>query len=214
MDEDLAIINSNTRTEKIKNFFLKNKKKIIIFFITIIVFFIGYFSYTEFKDRQKIKIANLFNSIIIDYSGDNKDLTTKGLIRIIKEKDPTYSPLSLYFIIDNQLIKDKTEINNLFDILIDKTSLEIEIKNLVIYKKALLNADTINENEILKILKPLINSESVWKSHALYLLAEYFYFKDEKQKSKEFFNQILEINNSNPEIRQKTQKRLNRDFSD
>ena len=214
MDEDLAIINSNTRTEKIKNFFLKNKKKIIIFFITIIVFFIGYFSYTEFKDRQKIKIANLFNSIIIDYSGDNKDLTTKGLIRIIKEKDPTYSPLSLYFIIDNQLIKDKTEINNLFDILIDKTSLEIEIKNLVIYKKALLNADTINENEILKILKPLINSESVWKSHALYLLAEYFYFKDEKQKSKEFFNQILVINNSNPEIRQKTQKRLNRDFSD
>ena len=28
MDEDLAIINSNTRTEKFKNFFVDNKKKI------------------------------------------------------------------------------------------------------------------------------------------------------------------------------------------
>ena len=63
-------------------------------------------------------------------------------------------------------------------------------------------------------MNPLINSKSVWKSHALYLLAEYFYFKDEKQKSKEFFNQILNTENANLDIVKETQKRLNRDLSE
>ena len=63
-----------------------------------------------------------------------------------------------------------------------------EIKNLIIFKKALFNSDCVSENELLKILNPVINSESIWKSHSLYLLAEFFYSKNEKQKSKEFFN--------------------------
>ena len=102
----------------------------------------------------------------------------------------------------------------MFDILIEKTSLETEIKNLIIYKKGLFNADTINENELLEILNPLINSKSVWKSHALYLLAEYFYSKNEKQKSKEFFDQILNVENANSDIVKEAQKRLNRDLSE
>ena len=214
MEEDLVAINLSTRNEKIKNFFFDNKKKIIFFLATIILILIGYFSYNEFKNRQKISISNLFNSIIIDYSENNKDLTTDSLIKIVNKKDPTYSPLSLYFIIDNRLIIDNEKINDLFDVLINNTSLEIEIKNLVIYKKGLFNADIKSENELLEILKPLINSGSVWKSHALYLLAEYFYFKNEKQKSKEFFNQIINLENVNSEISQKTKKRLSRDFSD
>ena len=136
------------------------------------------------------------------------------MIEIINQKDATYSPLSLYFIIDNNLMSDRKEINNLFNILINKTSLENEIKNLIIYKKALFNADFIEENDLLDILHPLVNSKSVWKSHALYLLGEYFYFKKEKQKSKEFFQKILEIKNANQDIIREAQKRLNRDLSD
>ena len=112
------------------------------------------------------------------------------------------------------MIDNKDEINNLFDILINKTSLETEIKNLIIYKKALYNADFSTESELLDILNSLINSESVWKSHALYLLAEYFYSKNEKQKSKEFFNQIISIENANQDIVKEAQKRLNRDLSE
>tara|TARA_B100002051_G_scaffold220400_1_gene214144 strand:+ start:722 stop:1132 length:411 start_codon:yes stop_codon:yes gene_type:complete len=133
---------------------------------------------------------------------------------VIEDKDSTYSPLALYYLIDNNLIDNKDEINNLFDILINKTSLETEIKNLIIYKKALYNADFSTESELLDILNSLINSESVWKSHALYLLAEYFYSKNEKQKSKEFFNQILSIENANQDIIKEAQKRLNRDLSE
>ena len=105
---------------------------------------------------------------------------------------------------------------NLFQIIINDTSLDKEIKNLVIYKKALFYAAEIddNENGLLDILNPLIKSESIWKSHALFLMAEFFYSKNEMQKSKEFFNQILNLENANQEIRLEAKKRLNRDLSE
>ena len=112
------------------------------------------------------------------------------------------------------MISNDSEINSYFDILIDEISLDKEIKNLVIYKKDLFNADQAQESELLNMLNPLIKSESVWKSHALYLMAEYFYSKDQKQKSKEFFNQIVSLENSNSDIKLQAEKRLNRDLSD
>jgi len=214
MDEDISIINTNTRNEKIKNFFVSNKKRIIVFASLIILVLLVYFVFEEYKSNQKVKISNLYNSIIIDHSDANKDKTLNSLIDVINKKDNTYSPLSLYFILDNQLSNDKNKINELFDILINEVSLEKEIKNLIIYKKALYNADSISENELLNILNPLINSESIWKSHALYLIAEYFYSKNEKQKSIEFFNQIVNSENSNQDLVKESKKRLNRDLSD
>ena len=214
MDEDISIINSNTRKEKIKNFFVNNQKKILIFLITIVLLLITFFGYGEFKDYQREKVSNLFYSTIIDYNDNNKEKTTDKLKQIIKLKDATYSPLSLYFILDNNLIPNPSEINTLFDTLINKTSLDKEIKNLIIYKKGLYNADQVSENELLEILNPIIRSESVWSSHALYLLAEYFYSKDQKLKSKDFFNQIINSKKSNPSIVTESQKRLNRDLSD
>jgi len=214
MDEDISIINTNTRNEKIKNFFIQNKKKIIAGLVVITILLISYFAFGEYQDSKKIKISNSFNSITLNYSESNKEKTAKDLIQLVNEKNSTYSPLSLYFIIDNELINQKNTINELFDIIIDETPLDKEIKNLNIYKKALYNADDSNENDLLNILNPLIKSESVWKSHALYLMAEFFYSKNEKQKSKEFFNQILNLENANQEIQLEAQKRLNRDLSE
>tara|TARA_B100000900_G_scaffold389176_1_gene381865 strand:+ start:415 stop:1059 length:645 start_codon:yes stop_codon:yes gene_type:complete len=214
MDEDISIIDAKTRNEKIKNFFVQNKKKIFSLILIIIILLISYFAIGEYNNNKMKKISDSYNSIIIDYSEYNKEKTAKGLIQIVNEKNPTYSPLSLYFIIDNELISDREKINELFDVVIDKTSLDKEIRNLNIYKKALYNADDSNENELLNILNPLINSESVWKSHSLYLMAEFFYFKNEMQKSKEFFNQIMNLENANQEIKLESQKRLSRDLSD
>ena len=98
--------------------------------------------------------------------------------------------------------------------LIKDTSLDTEINNLIIYKKALYNADNVQENDLLNMLNPLINSKSVWKSHSLYLMAEYFYANNQKQKAKEFFNQIISLENSNTDIRLQAEKRLNRDLSE
>ena len=214
MDEDISIINTNTRNEKIKNFFIQNKKKIISGLIFIIILLISYFAFGEYQDSKKIKISDTFNSITINYSKNNKEKTAKDLIKLVNKKNSTYSPLSLYFIIDNDLINEKNTINNLFDVIINDTSLDKEIKNLNIYKKALFNANDSSESDLLKILNPLIRSESVWKSHALYLMAEFFYSKNEMQKSKEFFTQIVILENANKEIKLEAQKRLNRDLSD
>ena len=214
MDEEVSIINTNTRNEKIKNFLLQSKNKLITIVLAIIIILIGVYSFDKYKTNKKKEISNKFNLTTLKYSKNTKDITVKKLVEIINELDPTYSPLSLYFIIDNKLIADQNEINAYFNILIKKTSLDNEIKNLIIYKKALSNADQAKESDLLSILSPLINSESVWKSHALYLMAEYFYAKDQKQKSKEFFNQIVSLENPNSDIRLYAEKRLNRDLSE
>ena len=214
MEEDISIINSNTRNEKIRNFFINNKNKIILTVIVLIIILIGAYGFDNYKTNKKKEISNKFSSITLAYSENTKDLTIQKLVEIINEQDPTYSPLSLYFIIDNKLVSSQNEINGYFDILIEKTSLDKEMRNLIIYKKALFNADQAQESDLLNILNPLINSESVWKSHALYLMAEYFYSKDQKQKSKEFFNQIISLENSNSDIKLQAEKRLNRDLSE
>ena len=214
MDEETAIINSNTRNEKIKNFFVNNGKLLISILLIILMMILGYFVFSEYIKNKKIKISDQYNSIITEYSDDNKKKIKNSLVDLIYKNDPTYSPLSLYFIIDNQLITERSKINKLFDNIIDNTSLEKEIRNLIIYKKALFNADESQENELLEILKPILNSESVWKSQALYLIAEYFYSKEEKQKSKEFFEQILLLENVSQDLKIEAQKRLNRDLSE
>ena len=214
MEEDISIINSNTRQEKVRNFFVNNKNKIISTIVILVIILVGAYSFDSYKTNKKKEISNKFNSTTLSHSDNIKELTIQNLVEIINEQDPTYSPLSLYFIIDNKLISNQSEINSYFDILIEKTSLDEEIKNLVIYKKALFNADQAQESDLLNILNPLINSKSVWKSHALYLMAEYFYSKDQKQKSKEFFNQIANLEDANPDIKLQAQKRLNRDLSD
>jgi predicted negative regulator of RcsB-dependent stress response len=214
MDEEITIIDSNARNERIKNFFINNKKKLILTVSIILVIIIGYLSFEKSKERNKIKLANQYNLALIDLSPDNKQKTIDEMVEVVKSNDATYSPLALYYLIDNNLLENNDEINILFNELIEKTNLDNEIKNLIIYKKALFNSDFVSENELLKILNPVINSESIWKSQALYLLAEFFYSKDEKQKAKEIFNQILVLSNANSTIKTESQKRLNRDLGE
>ena len=214
MDEDISIINANTRQEKIKNFFIKNKKSLITILSLIIIVIFAYFAFGELQDRKIKSLAEKYNSISLNFNSSNKMDFKKDLVEIINEKNTTYSPLALYFILDNDIQSSNEEINKFFDIIIKEVNLDKEIKNLIIYKKGLFNANIETENNLLKILNPIINSESVWKSHALYLLAEYFFDKNQKQKAREFYNQIIGYNKSNENILVETRKRLNRDFSE
>jgi len=214
MDEEISIIDSNTRNEKVKNFFINNKKNLVVGTSIFLILVIGYFSFDTFKKKEKLNLATKFNLTTINFETEDSEKIIKDLTNIIKENDVTYSPLALYFLIDNNLVNGLEEINILFDELINKTNLEKEIKNLNIYKKALFNSSFVSENELLQILNPIINSESIWKSHSLYLVAEYFYTKGEKQKAKEFFNKILALPKANNEIKLASKKRLNRDLSE
>ena len=214
MDEEIQIINTNTRIEKIKNFFISKRKTIITTTLVIILLLISFFGYLEFKERKKAQLANKFNLIVTKFESNQKANVENELIAIIEEKDKTYSPLAFYFLLDNNLINSNEKINNFFDLLINDIKLEKEIKNLTIYKKALFNSDFVEENELLNILNPVIRSESIWKPQALYLMAEFYLAKNQKQKSKDFFNQITSLDNISPKIKLEVQRRLRSEFSE
>ena len=214
MNQEIELINKNTRNEKIKNFFKNNYKKIITFFTLVLIGIIGFFALEYFEKKKNLQLSNKYNKAITSYKLGQKDLVLKEFEYIINKKNKTYSPLSLFFLIDNNLETSKEKINNYFDKIINEVDLEGEIKNLTIYKKALFISDFANEDELINTLNPIINSESIWKSHSLYLIAEYFFSKGEKQKAKEFFEKILKTSNANHKIKLEAQKRLKRDLSD
>ena len=213
MSEDIEIINQNTRIEQLKIFFANNYKKLIGLLVLILLILFSYFGFQEYKKRQKIKIAGIYNQITLKEITIENTNDVEKLIEIIKKKDPIYSALSLYFIIENDLVNDEKQINNLFDFVI-KSQKEKEIKNLIIYKKAMYNADIISENDLLDILNPILKSESVWKSHALLLMADYFENSNNLIKSKNFLEEIVNSELVNNEIRLEAERRLKRKFGD
>ena len=213
MDEEIEIINTNTRIEKIKNFLISKRKQLISLLLLFVLILVTFFGYQEFDSRNKKQLAEKFNNLVINFENGQKDVSN-NLVEIINAKDKTYSPLAFFFMLDNNLISSNEEINSYFDFLINEIALEKEIKNLTIYKKGLFNSDFTEENELLNILNPLIKSESMWKPQALYLMAEYYLSKNQKQKSKEFFNQILDIENISPKIKLEVQRRLRSNFSE
>ena len=213
MDEDIAIINQNTRVSIIKNFFKKNFKKIITTIILILIILFSYFFYDELKERKKNKLAQTYNSIIFNTDKFSQNDIKVKMIEIVNAKVDTYSTLALYYLIDNEIINDNNEISLLFDKVISINK-DFELKNLIIFKKALYFSDKYTENQILEILNPVINSESVWKQHGLLLMGEFYFHKKQFNKSKEFFKKIIELKKVNPKIKNDVVRRLNRDFSE
>ena len=208
MDQELDLISKNTRNEKIVNFFKKNYKIFLLLFSLLLVSIVIFFGLKYLEEDKNLKLSNRYNSIVASYESGNKDSAILELKKIIEEKNKTYSPLSFFFLLDNDLVTSVEEANKYFDKIINEIQLDKEIKNLIIYKKALYNADTISEDKIILILNPIIDSKSIWKSHSLYLLGEYFLSKNKNQKAKEFFEKILITENVNEQIALEAQKKL------
>ena len=212
MDEDLTIVNQNTRNESITSFLKKNLKKIILILFSLIIFLIFLFIYQELKERKKNRLAEKYNNIIFDKNISGKSETKDKMIEIVNAKDQTYSTLALYYIIDNKLLDNQIKINEFFDTIISVS--KNENKFLIVYKKALYNSDKISDNEVLAILQPVINSDSIWKQHALLLMADIYFQIKQFNKSRDFLNKILDLESSNKNLKQEVEKRLNRDFSE
>ena len=213
-EQDFNLINNATKIEKFKNFIFNNLKKLIAVIILILILIFSYFLLLDMKQKKIKKISENYNNLTLNFNESNEKQTNEGLTKIIYKKDKAYSPLALYFLIDNNIEKDAAIINKHFDFIINELGLDENLINLNIYKKALFNGDTADENFLLQILDPLIKNDTIWKSHALYLLGEYFYAKNDKIKAKEFFQNIITDTKSNKEIKLEAQKRLQRDLSD
>ena len=213
MDEDIAIVNQNTRVSLIKDFFKKNSKKIIISLSIIFIALLIFFVFDELKKRKKEKLAQLYNGIIFNTNQYNQNDIKNKMIKIVNEKVDTYSALALYYLIDNKLVDDQNKISEFFDQVISISD-DKELKNLIIFKKALYFSDKYTEIKLLEILNPLINSDSIWKQHGLLLMGDFYYQKKQFNKSKEFFEKITELSNINPKIKTDVERRLNRDFNE
>ena len=127
---------------------------------------------------------------------------------IIFANDGTYSVLSLFLILNENLIVDQEELSNLFDHVLENNKFEKEIKNLIIFKKALFQSNFVSELELLEAVKPLINTDTIWKPHALLLLGDFFASKKEYVKAKEFYMQILSLQNLHKELYNQARSQL------
>ena len=83
-----------------------------------------------------------------------------------------------------------------------------EIENLIIYKKALFETSFVDESKLLVSLNPLLNSDSLWKPHALMLLGDYYFSKKQNIKAKEFYLEVMKLKNLNQELYNKTRNQL------
>ena len=141
---------------------------------------------------------------------ENGDINkVKNILKtIIFANDSTYSTLSLFLILNENLIADQEELSNLFDHVLENNKFEKEIKNLIIFKKALFQSNFVSELEFLEAVKPLIHTDTIWKPHALLLLGDFFASKKEYVKAKEFYMQILSLKNLHKELYNQARSQL------
>jgi len=213
MDEEISIITQKTRNENIKNFIKKNFKKLLSIISLFLIIFIFFIIYESLKKNKRYTLAKKYNDIIVNNKNYSSSYIIENLKFIIDKKDKVYSPLALYYLLDNNYINSQNDINLLFDKIISIKQSD-EKRHLIIFKKALSNLDNFTENQMLEILNPVINSNTVWKAHGLLLMAEFYLDKKELIKSKEFFTKVSEIENLNLGIKQDVQKKLSREFSE
>ena len=183
------------KKSKLKRFYESNKILIyssISIFIILSLFLVFYLN---FKEKKYITLSDNYVKARVYIENNNKVEATEILKKIIHSNDPTYSSLALFVIVEQNLIDNQTEISNLFDHLIENNNFEREVKNLLIYKKALFSSDFVEESDLLNGLKPLLGKESVWKAHAFLLIGDYYVSKKEYLKAREFYSQVLTIKN-------------------
>jgi len=197
-----------TKKSKLKKFYESNKIFIFSSVLILIILFGSLSFYLENQNKKKILLSENYikAKIYIERGNINEALNT--LKTVIFANDPTYSTLSFFLILNQNLISDHNEISALYDHLLENNKLEKELRNLLIYKKALFTSNFASETKLLETIKPLINTDTLWKPHALLLLGDYFMSKGEKIKATEFYQKILSINNLHKDLYDQAKSQL------
>ena len=189
-----------TKKSKLKKFYEVNKILIFSVILILIIAIASVSFYSETKEKKKILLSDNYLAAKVYLENGDRNKVKNILKTIIFANDSTYSTLSLFLILNENLIVDQGELSNLFDHVLENNKFEKEVKNLIIFKKALFQSNFVSELELLDTVKPLISTETVWKPHALLLLGDYFASKKEYLKAKEFYVQILSLKNLHNEL--------------
>ena len=189
-----------TKKSKLRKFYEINKILIFSVILILVIAIASISFYSETKEKKKILISDKYLAAKVYLENGDRNEVKNILKTIIFANDSTYSTLSLFLILNENLIVDQDELSNLFDHVLENNKFEKEIKNLIIFKKALFQSNFVSELELLEAVKPLINTETIWKAHALLLLGDFFVSKKEYLKAKEFYMQILTLKNLHKEL--------------
>ena len=189
-----------SKKSKVKKFYEENKILIFSTAFILIILLVSFSLYFENKEKKKILLSeNYLQAKIYLERGDNSEAV--GILKkVIFENDPTYSTLCFFMIMDQNLITDYKELSALFDHILENNKFPKEVRNLLIYKKELLSSSFVNEAEFLESTRLLINTETIWKPHALILLGDYFFSKEENIKAIEFYQEIFSIKNLDKDV--------------
>jgi len=197
-----------TKKSKLRKFYESNKILIFSFALILIISLVSFGFYLESREKKKILLAENYIQAKIYLEKGNKNKAVDILRGVIFANDPTYSTLCFFLIMNQNLITNDKELTTLFDHLLANNKFSKEERNLLIYKKALFNSNFVNESEFLESIKPLLNTETLWKPHALLLLGDYFMSKGENIKAIEFYQQILSINNLHKDLYNQARSQL------
>ncbi len=186
--------------KSLKNLILSNRKILISFsFILLILAVFLWWSDSNAK-KERYKNSEDFINAKVYLSQNNDQKSLEILKKIIDRKDKVYSPLSLFLIIDKDLETNKDNITKYFDQIISIKNLENEDKNLIKLKKAIFISERADEGDLISLLSPVLNSDSVWRYQSLKFLGDYYFSKKEFNKAKQYYSDILTLNNSNNDL--------------
>ena len=148
--------------EKAIDLFKKNKFKFLIPFFILIILFTVYQIINISNKKQNIFLSEIYVKAEILLAEDKREESQKYLEKIIKDGNNFYSLLALNMILENNLVSDKNKILNYFNN-IENKKFSNELKDLILFKKALYLIKT-GDNELgIKILSKLTQKESKLK---------------------------------------------------
>ena len=198
-----------TKKSKLREFYDSYKIWIYSIILAIIIIIGSYSYYNYSKVEKKILLSENYIKAKVNLENGNKDAAIKILKKIIFSNDPSYSTLSFFMILNENLINDRNEISKLFDHLLENNKFDKEIENLLRYKKALFKSNYVDEEKFLNEIRPLLNDkETLWKGHGLMLVGDFYFSRKEYIKAKDFYSQILEIKNLQPELYNQARMKL------
>jgi hypothetical protein len=187
---------SSEISEKVKLIdLLKKNFKLLLSLLILLFVIIGillWFDHSNKSKREKISEDFIQAKILLE---NQQNIKAHNVLKnIIEKKDNIYSPLSLFLIIEKNLETDKITITNYFDKILDIGSIEKEDLNLLKLKKAIFISENSKEEDMLELLNPIINSDSVWKIQSIKFLGDYYFSLKQFNKAKQYYLILISDN--------------------
>ena len=198
-----------TKKSRIKTFYETNKILIYSSIAILVIILLSTLYYYNAKEKKRILISENYIQAKVYLQNENNDAATKILKKIVYADDPTYSTLSFFMIMNQNLISDHNEVLKIFDYLLENNKFDKEIKSLILYKKALYSSSYVDEIKLLENTKKLLqDDESTWKPHTLLLLGDFYFSRKENMKAKDFYSQVLSMKDLQNDLYEQAKSQL------